>query len=138
MSNDEIGLVLVGLTIFFALLGYVLSREGLKTVEAAAKDAQSAANEAKEVVASAQVALAEGTGAPATALAATNAGVLTKTTALSDGIGQVNDALAALTGRQAPARVAWALCALSLVAAFIAFDLVSVAVAPDATVPEGR
>lgn len=129
MSNDEIGLVLLGLVVFFAVLGYLLSREGLRAVEVAAKEAEGAAEKAKEAVAAAQVALADTTGAPARALAADTASVATTTTAIADQLGQVNDALAALTGRQAPARVAWALATLSLVAAFVAFDLVSVTVA---------
>lgn len=127
MSNDEIGLILLGLVIFFALLGYFLSREGLKAVEVAAKEAGEAAEEAKEAAAIAQVALADTTGAPTRTLAA----VETTTMSISDRLGDVNDALAALTGRQAPARVAWALAALSLVAAFVAFDLVAVTVSQD-------
>lgn len=47
MSNDEVGLVLVGLTIFFAILGYLLSNKGLSKVKDAVADVQEAAGEAK-------------------------------------------------------------------------------------------
>lgn len=132
MSNDEIGLVLLGLAVFFAVLGYLLSRAGLAQVSTATQEAQQAANEAKHAAASAQQAIVQETGSPAAQVAANTTTVAAATTAISDQIGQVNDALAALTGNQAPARVAWALCALSFVAALVSFDLISLAVAPDA------
>lgn len=137
MSNDEIGLVLIGLAIVFALFGYRLSRVGLAQVNTAVQDVRSAADEAKQAVANAQQAIAQETGATATAVAANTTTVATTTSVISDQIGQVNDALAGLTGNQAPARVAWALCALSLAAALVSFDLISVAVAPDANAPGG-
>lgn len=94
MSNDETGLVFVGLTVFFALLGYLLSRAGLEKVDTAAREVRAGA--------------------------------------VADQIDKVNDALAGLTGNQAPARVAWAFCALCLVGAFLSFDLISLSVSPDA------
>jgi CBS domain containing-hemolysin-like protein len=135
MSSDEVGLVLVGLTIFFAVLGYSLSRVGLAKVSTTADAANAAAKEAKAVVADAQQAIAQQTGGDATEVAANTATVAIKTSVISDQITQVNDALAGLTGNQAPARVAWALCALCLVGAFVAFDLISVAAAPEADAP---
>jgi hypothetical protein len=91
VSDDETGLVLVGVAVFFALLGYLLSRAGLQKVDGAAREARAGA-------------------------------------AISDQLDKVNDALEGLTGRQAPARVAWAFCALCLAAAFVSFGLFSLSV----------
>ncbi len=73
---------------FFAVLGYLLSRAGLKKVDEAAPDVRSAV--------------------------------------VADQLEKVNEALEGLTGAQAPARVAWAFCALCLAAAFVAFGLISI------------
>jgi hypothetical protein len=43
VSNDETGLVLVGVAVFFAVLGYLLSRAGMKKVDEAAPGLRSAA-----------------------------------------------------------------------------------------------
>jgi hypothetical protein len=43
VSNDETGLVLVGVAVFFAVLGYLLSRAGLKKAEEAAPSLRAAA-----------------------------------------------------------------------------------------------
>ena len=91
MSNDETGLVLVGVAVFFAILGYLLSRAGMKKADEAAPGLRSAA-------------------------------------AVSDQLDRVNEALAALTGVQAPARVAWSFCALCLAGAFVSFGLISISV----------
>jgi hypothetical protein len=135
VSDDEVGLVLVGLTVFFAVLGYLLSRQGLNEVKTATQQVQQAANTAKQTTASAQVVVVDATGPPAASVAQSSKDVADATTKISDQLGQVNEALAGLTGRQAPARVAWALAALTLVGAFISFDLISVAISPDATAP---
>jgi hypothetical protein len=132
MSNDEVGLVLVGLTVFFAVLGYLLSRAGLEEVSTAARQTQEAAKVAKKTVANAQQSIAQQTGAGAEAVATNSAAVAEATNVISDQFSQVNDALAALTGRQAPARVAWALCALAFVGALVSFELISLTVTPDA------
>jgi hypothetical protein len=58
------------------------------------------------------------------------ASVAANPAALGDQLKGVNDALAGLTGRQAPARVAWSLSLLCLVAAFVAFGLISVSLTP--------
>jgi hypothetical protein len=50
--------------------------------------------------------------------------------ALNDELKGVNEALRQLTGRQAPARVAWSLSLLCLAGAFVAFGLISVSLAP--------
>jgi len=138
MGSDEIGLVFVGLTVFFALLGFLLSTKGLKQVNAAAEQTQAAAKDAQKTIADAQVSIAQDTGVPATQVAQNSTEVAAHSSALQDQIEGVNAALAGLTGHQAPARVAWALCALCLVAAFVAFGLVSAAVAPDASAPKGK
>ena len=91
VSNDETGLVLVGVAVFFAVLGYLLSRAGLRNVDEVAPAVRSAA-------------------------------------AVTDQVDRVNEALEALTGVQAPARVAWSFCALCLVGAFVSFGLISVSV----------
>ena len=91
VSNDETGLVLVGVAVFFSVLGYLLSRAGLKKAEEAAPSLRGAA-------------------------------------AMTDQLDRVNEALAALTGVQAPARVAWSFCALCLAGAFVSFGLISVSV----------
>ena len=80
----------MGLVMFFALLGFLLSRAGLQKVDAAARELRAGA--------------------------------------VADQLDKVNEALAGLTGRQAPARVAWSFCALCLVAAFVSFGLVSFSV----------
>ena len=90
MSNDETGLVFVGLAVFFALLGFLLSRAGLRKLDTAVEGVRA--------------------------------------TAVSDQLDRVNEALAGLTGNQAPARVARSFSALCLVAAFVAFDLISLTV----------
>jgi hypothetical protein len=90
VSDDETGLVLVGVAVFFALLGYLLSRAGLQKVDGAARELRAGA--------------------------------------VADQLDKVNDALEGLTGRQAPARVAWAFCALCLAAAFVSFGLFSLSV----------
>jgi Flp pilus assembly protein TadB len=90
VSNDETGLVLLGVAVFFALLGYLLSRAGLKKVDEAAPQVRGAA--------------------------------------VADQLDRVNEALEELTGAQAPARVAWAFCALCLAGSFVAFGLISLSV----------
>lgn len=135
MSNDEVGLVLVGLTVFFAVLGYLLSTKGLKQVSAAATETQAVAKEAQTAIADVQLSIAQETGTPAAELAQSSTAVAKSTGAIHDQLAGVNTALEGLTGNQAPARVAWALCALCLVSAFVAFDLISVAVTPEAKAP---
>jgi hypothetical protein len=91
VSNDETGLVLVGVAVFFAVLGYLLSRAALRKVDDAAPALRGA-------------------------------------TAVGDQLEKVNEALEALTGVQAPARVAWSFCALCLAGAFVSFGLISLSV----------
>jgi hypothetical protein len=91
VSNDETGLVLVGVAVFFAVLGYLLSRAALKKANEAAPSLRSAAG-------------------------------------VTDQLDRVNEALEALTGVQAPARVAWSFCALCLAGAFVSFGLISISV----------
>jgi hypothetical protein len=91
VSNDETGLVLVGVAVFFAVLGYLLSRAALKKANEATPSLRSAAG-------------------------------------VTDQLDRVNDALEALTGVQAPARVAWSFCALCLAGAFVSFGLISISV----------
>ena len=91
MSNDETGLVLVGVAVFFAVLGYLLSRAALKKANEAAPSLRGAAG-------------------------------------VTDQLDRVNEALEALTGVQAPARVAWSFCALCLAGAFVSFGLISISV----------
>lgn len=133
MSNDEVGLVLLGVALVFALLGYILSRAGLAQVSAAAEQAKEAAKNVNQLTANAQPVLAMATGDQASTLAATTAQATEGANALSDSLTQVKDALAAMTGPLAPARVAWSLCAFCLAAALVSFDLISVAVTPEAT-----
>ena len=139
MSNDEAGLVLIGVTLVFALLGYLLSTAGLRQakdqVESVASNAQQAAAQATQAVAQAQRNIAQETGPQATQVAADTATVAQSTTVIQDQLGEVNAALQGLTGPQAPARVAWSLCVFSLLFALVAFDLIALDMSPDADAP---
>jgi hypothetical protein len=136
--QDVIGGVLVLLSLFFAVLGYLLSKEGLKATSAAEavtsamEDAQSVASEAQQTVASAQRTMAQETGVPPEKVAASSESVAASTSAIQDQISAVNDALSGLTGNQAPARVAWSFSALCLVGALVSFDLISLNVSSGA------
>jgi hypothetical protein len=136
--QDVIGGVLVLLSLFFAVLGYFLSKEGLKATSAAeevtsaVQKTQSVASDAQQTVASAQRSIAQETGVPPEKVAASSESVAASTSAIQDQISAVNDALSGLTGNQAPARVAWSFSALCLVAALVSFDLISLDVSSGA------
>jgi hypothetical protein len=77
-------------------------------------------------VAAAQPALAEATGDEAATLAQTTQTAVQTATNIRSAADDVSSALDALTGPFAPARVAFALAFLLVLASFVAFDIVSV------------
>ena len=115
MSNT-VGYVLLGSAAVPGLLGWNLARKGLADTEAAAKEAKRAATDAATMH-----------------LAANQAGVAQAEVAASLGdvqqaISGVDDALKGLTGYLAPARVAFALATLLVVAALFALGVISASV----------
>lgn len=132
MDPGYVLLIAAGVAMLF---GWDLSRRGLNDVKEAANTAKEAAVEVRNTVATTQRTLADATDQQARTLAATQTEAIEKTNALDGALGQVNDALAGLTGRFAPARVAFALAFLLVLAALVALDIVSLAVAEGAQVP---
>jgi hypothetical protein len=122
----DVGYALLIAAVVPAAIGWDLSRRGLNDTGAAANAAKVAANELRATVAGAQGILADASGADAQHLAQTNAAATVQAASVEGAIGQVNDALSALTGRFAPARVAFALALLLVLSSLIAFDIVSV------------
>jgi hypothetical protein len=132
MDPGYVLLIAAGVAMLF---GWDLSRRGLNDVKEAANTAKEAAVEVRNTVATTQKTLADATDQQARTLAATQTEAIEKTNALDGALGQVNDALAGLTGRFAPARVAFALAFLLVLAALVALDIISLAVAEGAQVP---
>jgi hypothetical protein len=132
MNPGYVLLIAAGVAMLF---GWDLSRRGLNDVKEAANTAKEAAVEVRNTVATTQKTLADATDQQARTLAATQTEAIEKTNALDGALGQVNDALAGLTGRFAPARVAFALAFLLVLAALVALDIISLAVAEGAQVP---
>lgn len=116
-----------------AVIGWDLARRGFTSVNSAAAATQTAATELRTTVAAAQATLAAGSGTDALALAQTNAEAVQKAGVLDDAVSEVKSALAGLTGSFAPARVAFALSFLLILAALVALDIVSVSVAGNGT-----
>ena len=129
MDTGYILLIAAGVAMLF---GWDLSRRGLNDVKEAANTAKEAAVEVRNTVATTQAALANATGSDSNKLAAANTEAVQKTNVLDGAIGQVNEALAGLTGRFAPARVAFALAFLLVLAALVALDIISLAIAEGA------
>lgn len=132
MSGDAVGFVLLVASGVTTGLGWDLSRRGLSSTDAAARAAQKAASEAQKVTAQAQEAIVSATGDQAAVVAQNTSAVAAKSSELSDAIGGVHEALKAMTGVFAPARVCFAFTLLLLVAALISFDLLAVAVSNSA------
>jgi len=136
--GDVIGYFFGLLAVFFTVLGYALSRVGLKAdadaqkVKQAADAAQTAAAQAQQTAANAQQSIVEETGDHAQAVANSSAQVASATNVIQDEISNVNEALGQLTGNQAPARVMWAIAVLCLLSALVSFDLISSTVGSDA------
>jgi hypothetical protein len=140
--SDAVGYALLLVTIGFTVAGYLLSRAGLaadakaKAVGDVAEKAQSAVADATQTNADAQKAVAQMTGPSADAVADNTAKVVQTASVVRDQVAQVNAALDQLTGNQAPARVMWALALLSLLAALVSFDIVSLEIASHAATPK--
>ena len=114
------------------LIGWDLSRRGLGKAATASTATKEAADELRSVVGGTQSMLAQETQEDAATLARANQEAVEKANALDSALGQVNEALAGLTGVFAPARVAFALALLLVVASLFALDIISITVAEDA------
>jgi hypothetical protein len=125
----EAGYVLLIAAGVAAIIGWDLARRGFVSVDAAAAKTRAAAEGLRTVVAGAQATLAAESGAEAHALAQANEEAVQKLGVLEDAIDGIKSALAGLTGSFAPARVAFALSFLLILAALVALDIVSVTVA---------
>jgi hypothetical protein len=130
--SDVVGYVLLASSGASALMGWDLSRRGLQKIETAATEANQVAAQASQAVQASQPVLAQATGAEADRVAQANTALAAQTADLAGAVTGVEDALKGLTGAFAPARVFLAITLLLLLAAFVALDLISVAVADDA------
>jgi hypothetical protein len=136
LSNDALGLILLGLTVLLLLIGWNLAQKGLAKAEDAAEAAKDAAAGAKEMVRAAQPVLAGTSDARADELAQTNRDLIGEFASIDKGLSGLNDALAELKGVFAPARVFVAFAAVSFIASLIAFGLVDVQVSSGDNEPE--
>ena len=124
ISDDTVGLMLLGLTLVALIVGGVLSFRGLDSVDKAAKEAADAAERAKRAAENVQTHVATTFAAPNAALREL-ARVERAATSVDTAVGEVKGALAELKGALAPARVYLALALLFFLAALVAFDVVS-------------
>jgi hypothetical protein len=122
----RVGYVLLLASAVPGLMAWILALRGLSKVKTAADKAEDAAKQATDVVAKAQSVTAESTGEPAQQLAAANADVATKTSAVTDAVGDVRDSLKELTGVFAPTRAFLAVAVLLVTSALVALDVITV------------
>jgi hypothetical protein len=113
MSDDAVGLVMLGMAMFFTLVGSALAWKALDKLKGASEATREAA-----------VTLARTSTA--------DADTAQLNTVVGDAIGEARDALKTLTGPFAPARVLFALALLCLLAALGAFDIISLSVGNEA------
>jgi uncharacterized protein (DUF2342 family) len=123
--DHTVGYVLLGSAAVPAIIGWSLALRGLSQVETAAKSAKSVADAAAKQVADAHQVTAEATPPQATAVADATRAASAEVAGVQDAVNGVNDALKELTGRFAPARVAFALATLLVVAALFALGILS-------------
>ena len=123
--DHTVGYVLLGSASVPAVLGWSLSLKGLSQAETAARSVKHAAQTVIEHSMASQQVAADASGPEATAVAKANQDVAAKVATLGDAVSSVDDALKGLTGRLAPARVAFALATLLVVAALFALGLIS-------------
>jgi hypothetical protein len=123
--DHTVGYVLLGSAAVPALIGWSLSLKGLSGVDAAAKKAKQAARDALEQTATTQQLVAMATPGEVHALANATENIATQLATVDSTISGVEDALKAMTGRLAPARVAFALATMLAVAALFALGVIS-------------
>jgi hypothetical protein len=127
VSNDAVGLLLLGLTLASLLGGGILSFRGLGRVDDAAKKAAEAAEKAEQVASQMAARAEAGGGTPPTEVADVSAAA----GSVQAGIGGVNEALAELKGDLAPARAFLALALLFFLASLVAFDVIAIDLTAD-------
>jgi hypothetical protein len=128
LSDDQVGLVLLGSAALFSVFGVYLANKALGKAETAADAAKSVATTAITVAADTQRTLAI-TGAPESlALATQNAALLAVSADLNDAAGNVGSALDELKGPFAPARVLFAISFVLVLASLVSFDVIDGAV----------
>ncbi len=123
--DHTVGYVLLGSAAVPALIGWSLSLKGLSSVDAAAKKAKQAARDALEQTATTQQLAAMAAPGEVHALANATENIATQLATVDSTISGVEDALKAMTGRLAPARVAFALATMLAVAALFALGVIS-------------
>ena len=124
--DTTVGYVLLGSSAVPAALGFVLSLNGLKKVNAAAETATQTGKATNKLVQNAQDLVASASGERATDMVSTTKQAMDKTSELTDAVGGVEESLKALTGVFAPARVFLALSLLLIVASLFPLGVLSV------------
>lgn len=108
-------------------IGWDLSRRGLNEAEEVVATTKRSTDELRQAVADTQQKLAAAPPGQTDALAAANVETLRSASAVDNSLATVTDALSGLTGRLAPARVAFALAFLLVVGALFELDVITAA-----------
>lgn len=130
VSDDAVGLILLGLTLVTLIAGGVLSFRGLDSADKKAKEAAAAAERAKRTAENIRLHVAAASLSH-TAVLRELAEVERVESSVGTAIGDVRDALAELKGELAPARAYLALALLFFLAALVAFDVVALDISTD-------
>lgn len=129
--DHTVGYVLLGSAAVPAFIGWSLAKRGLDAAETTAQSAKDVADAAAKQVANAQIVTAAATGAEAVAVADATREATVQMNDLQNQVGSVNEALKELTGKLAPARVAFALATLLAVSALFALGVMSASAGSD-------
>lgn len=136
MNDDTVGVIFLGASGVFTLIGSRLAAKGLNAVEEVADKAKQTTDDAQRAIARAQETATREGGANVLELAQTGTDVAEAQSGIQDAVSEVHTALSKLTGRLAPARVAFGMAFLCLLVSIAAFGIVSVDFeAGDSTTP---
>lgn len=125
LSDDAVGVILLGFAAVSLVIGAVLAYRGLASVDKAAHEASEAAKATKQAAAQTQTTLAGASGASADELATANQELVAKVASVDSAIGEVTTALGELKGVFTPTRAFLAFALLSFLASLVAFDVIS-------------
>jgi hypothetical protein len=123
--EDTVGYVLLGSAVIPGLMGWSLSLKGLNEANTAVKKAKDVAHQALEATANSQRIAATASSEQAAVTAQATENVAMQLGTVGDAVTGVEDALKTLTGKLAPARVAFALATLLVVAALFALGVIT-------------
>jgi hypothetical protein len=125
MMDHTVGYVLLGSAAVPGVMGWSLALRGLSQAETAAKSAKAVAVAAAKQVAATHKVTADASGGEAMAVAEATQEASTQLAGVQDAASAVTDALQGLTGKFAPARVAFALALLLVLAALFSLGVLS-------------